>query len=560
MSTRWFVAAAVLASGVGLFVLMPPSPMVLGEGPQAGAPMRGAIHVHTRRSDGTGTVDEVAAAARRAGLQFVIFTDHGDGTKGSDTPAYRYGVLCIDALEVSTNGGHVVVLGLPQTPYPLAGEAGDVIEDVRRMGGMSIAAHPDSPRPELAWADWDVPVDGIEWLNSDSQWRDETWPSLLRALVTYPLRRAPSLATMLDRPVDLLNRFDALTTKRSVVALAGTDAHARVGPGGDPYGQSYSLHIPAYEQVFRTLSISLPGVELHGNAKEDAQVVLSAIRAGHVFSSIDALATPARLTFSAASGSRRAVMGDRLPLDGPVMLRAETNAPPSSMIHLLADGKTVASAAPPTLEYTAEPTPAVFRVEVEVARAPGTPPIPWIVSNPIYAGAPSSSATSSKSDSISELATVYSNGTAANWRIEKSARSEGTISVVRSVDGTQLLLRYGLGGTLSESPFVAAAIAAGSNVSRFDRIIFNARAMHPMRITFEMRASGEGDRRWGRSVYLDEMPRTVTIAFDDMLPMGTASGRPAVTDVQDLLFVVDTVHSKQGASGQFWFDEIKYAR
>ena len=115
MSTRWIVAAAVLVSGVGLFVLMPPSPIAL-EGPQAGAPMRGAIHVHTRRSDGTGTVDEVAAAARRDGLQFVIFTDHGDGTKGSDTPAYRYGVLCIDALEVSTNGGHVVVLGLPQTP------------------------------------------------------------------------------------------------------------------------------------------------------------------------------------------------------------------------------------------------------------------------------------------------------------------------------------------------------------------------------------------------------------------------------------------------------------
>ena len=42
--------------------------------------VRGAYHVHSSRSDGTGTVDEIAAAAARAGLQFVIITDHGNGT------------------------------------------------------------------------------------------------------------------------------------------------------------------------------------------------------------------------------------------------------------------------------------------------------------------------------------------------------------------------------------------------------------------------------------------------------------------------------------------------
>src|SRR5665213_1247433 len=38
----------------------------------------GVIHVHTNRSDGRSSPDEVAQAAAHAGLTFLIFTDHGD--------------------------------------------------------------------------------------------------------------------------------------------------------------------------------------------------------------------------------------------------------------------------------------------------------------------------------------------------------------------------------------------------------------------------------------------------------------------------------------------------
>ena len=46
----------------------------------------GAYHIHTLLSDGSGSVEEVAEAAARAGLSFVIITDHGNG------PAHR--ALC----------------------------------------------------------------------------------------------------------------------------------------------------------------------------------------------------------------------------------------------------------------------------------------------------------------------------------------------------------------------------------------------------------------------------------------------------------------------------------
>ena len=116
--------------------------------PAAG--VRGAIHVHTRRSDGSGTPEQVAAAAAKAGLQFVVLTDHGDGTREPARPAYYSGVLVVDALEVSAEEGHVVALGLPKTPYPLGGEVRDIVEDVARMGAMSVAAHPGSVEAAVA--------------------------------------------------------------------------------------------------------------------------------------------------------------------------------------------------------------------------------------------------------------------------------------------------------------------------------------------------------------------------------------------------------------------------
>lgn len=553
--------AAAIAAIVGvLWSLMPAAPVPLAPAPEVSRPLRGAIHVHTRRSDGTGTVEEIAAAARRAGLQFVIFTDHGDGTRGFDVPLYRNGVLCIDALEVSTNGGHVVALGLPQTPFPLGGEAADVIEDVRRMGGISLVAHPDSARPALRWSEWNSPFDGLEWLNADSQWRDESWLMLGRSLLTYPLRRAATLATLLDRPDELLARWDALLRERRVVALAAADAHARLGPGEDPYRRSVSLHVPSYEQVFRTMSISIPDQQLKGEASDDAAIVLEAIRRGHIYSTVDAVATPGLLSFAATSGTHSGSMGEELKLDGPVALRVEVNAPQGSTIRLVSDGRTVSTGGPSTLEFEAPSSPGVFRVEVDVPGAPGTPMVPWIVSNPIYVGTRPAVETSSSPAPISEGAALYTDGATTNWRIEKSVRSEGSISAVRSVEGTQVLLRYGLGGTLSESPYVAAVVPSGESLALSNGVMFTATAMSPMRLRVQMRAMGEGDRRWGRSVYLDETERRIVILFDEMLPLGTATGRPALEEIRDVLFVVDTVNTKQGASGQVWLDDIRYIR
>src|SRR5215207_4435579 len=90
------IVCAVLA--LTLFVLLPPG--TRRTAPPPSTTVRGAFHIHSERSDGSGSVDAIAEAAARAGLQFIILTDHGDATRAPDPPAYRSGVLVLDGVEV----------------------------------------------------------------------------------------------------------------------------------------------------------------------------------------------------------------------------------------------------------------------------------------------------------------------------------------------------------------------------------------------------------------------------------------------------------------------------
>lgn len=562
---RWAVVVALAAGTIGSYATMPPGTRALATSTELRAPVRGAIHIHTRRSDGTGTVDDVAAAAARAGLKFIILTDHGDGAREPDTPAYRHGVLCIDAVEISTASGHLVALGLPRVPYSLGGETRDVVEDVERLGGMAIAAHPASRRPQLRWTGWNVRIDGLEWANADSEWRDEPLHAFARTLLTYPFRRSETLATLLDRPDETLKRWDALTLERRIVAVAASDAHARIPltSVGDPYDTRLSLHLPGYEQIFRTFSIALPGVSLTGERNADARAVLDAIRRGAVFSSVDALASPVSLSFSASGVSGAVEMGQDLVMKGLTTFVVQSNAPDTATLALLRNGSSVKTGPGPRLEHLST-EPGVYRVEIQWPGAPGQPPVPWVVSNPIYLlERPRPAETVTPPDVPKQLDTRYGNGPATDWHIENSARSRGALDVVPSTNGTQLLFRYALGGTEDEGPFVALSMAVGEGgLANYDRLVFTAQSNRPTRIWVQLRIPGGGQpRNWHRSVYVDETPRTAVVSFTDMRPLeATTTGPPVLSDVRDILFVVDTINTRPGVNGQLWLDEVKLGR
>ena len=549
----------LLVAASAVFVALPPQPTTLAATATDEGAVRGAFHVHSRRSDGSGTPEQIAAAAARAGLRFVILTDHGDGTRAPMRPAYHSRVLVVDGVELSSEDGHVVAVGLPKTPYPLRGEARDIVDDIARMGGMSVAAHPGSTKPQLRWTEWGSPFDGLEWLNGDSESRDEPWTGVARTLFTLPFRPSPSLSTLLDRPDTILRRWDALSARRRVVALAAADAHARLDVSDDEAGGPLPmLRIPGYESMFRTFSVTATGVRLANHAEADSAAVIAAVRQGHVYSSIDALAAPASVSFRATRGESTWVAGDFVPPgDGDIELHVESNAPPGSRIELLRNGTVIETSTGQTLRRAVAGTPAVYRIEIQLAGAPGVPPVPWVVTNPIYVRAADTSAV--PRGDARESTPLYENGDAPGWRMEKSPRSQAALDVVRMEAGTELLMRWALGGTLSESPFAALVTNAGPSLSNYDRLLFTVRADRPTRLSVQFRSTN-GDR-WRRSVYIDEMSRALTVFFDDVRPAGvTAQRRLPLKDVRDVLFVVDTVNAKPGAAGQVWIDDVKYGR
>jgi hypothetical protein len=556
---RALLALAVLLAG-SIFVLLPPPALPIAPASPPAPVLRGAIHVHTTNSDGSGTPDEVAAAAARAGLGFVILTDHGDATRAADSPRYRSGVLTIDAVEVSTSGGHVIALDLPRAPYPLRGEPDAVLEDLRRLGAMTIVAHPTSLKADLVWHGETQPFDGVEWLNGDSEWRDEPFTSLTRILFTYGFRAPESLALILDRPEHALAFWDRAARMRSVVGVGGSDAHAKIG-GDLDHGGPAAVHLPSYEQVFRTFSIGLPGLTLSRDAAADARAVLAAIRAGHVFTAIDAFAGPARLSFTASGPGVHAQAGDRVDAGMPLSLHAVVAAPEQApTLTLYRDGTAVATAMGARLDYQADGTPGVYRVEATLpVRRGGGPLAPWIVSNPIYVGPAVPFVAPATPPELSSRA-LYRDG-ASPLAIERSDRSTGAIDVVKAVGGTQLSLRYALGGRLSDAPFVAFSTAA-PEIAGYTGIRFMGRARQPMRVSVQLRASPEqGSGRWRKSVYLDDTDRVVMLPFSQFRPAESRLAPAApLESIASVMFVIDTLNTALGTNGEFWIDDLAFVR
>lgn len=101
------------------------------------------LHVHTDASrDGESSVEAVLAAAAAAGLDAVAITDH-DTTEGSISAlaADHPDVLVIPGIEVSTEQGHLLVLGTTQVLAPKR-DVLETIAEAKALGAVTIVPHP----------------------------------------------------------------------------------------------------------------------------------------------------------------------------------------------------------------------------------------------------------------------------------------------------------------------------------------------------------------------------------------------------------------------------------
>lgn len=528
----------------------------------------GVFHVHSNRSDGLASPDAIAAIAADVGLKFVVFTDHGDATREPDPPTYRSGVLCIDAVEISTDDGHVIALGLPKAPYPLAGEARDVLEDIHRLGGVGVAAHPASPRIDLQWRDWDAAIDGVEFINLDSEWRARSasldWRvafGLLRSFATYTVRPSETIAAMVGDSRGLDARWLALAEQRPMPIFAGVDAHARLElSGSDPSANRWALALPGYATVFRTLTMRVrPADALNGDAARDGGLLLDALRNGHGYASLDAIMAPPSFSFSVASGGVTAAAGDELIASGPVTLSVSTNAP-STFTTMVWRGQDLLSAAPsaPELRLDAPAGVAVYRVEVRASHLPNAPA--WILSNgisvrtaPRTRSAPADRGTLAAGTAPAPTRALFDRGASTQWRTESSANARIAFDAVGPDDDRELIVRFGLPGGDVNDEYVALAGQLDGGLRDARRVTFTGRSDKPMRVSVQLRdPQGTNGRRWRRSIYLDADSRRYDLAVEDFRPVTEGQpAHPAPGEVDALLFVVEQTNTKPGTSGQF---------
>ena len=536
-----FVAAFGVAAMVGaVFVIatLPPRSASLPAAPPN--VIFGGYHIHTSRSDGSGSVDDVAVAAARAGLRFVILTDHGDATRPPLAPQYLHGVLCIDAVEINTAAGHLVALGLSKpSPYPLAGEAAGVVEDVHRQGGWGIVAHPDSPRDSLAWHDWSVPYDGVEWLNADAQWRDASTPALITTMARAVIRAPESIASLFKRPAVTLARWDAALEERPIVGLAGLDAHARLLGWRETGASTPTSHVliakPSYEDLFRTIAQAVTlDAPLGGNAAADAARVLGAIESGRTFSIVRAMAWPASIEFMATTSSGVTGMGGVAPAGSAATFSARVPEAPGVPLILFCDGRVTATGRG-RVTYVSNGQPTVCRVE---AYYPGRS-MPWIVSNPITVRTPQPAAPAAETAPVSVMNLLD----ASRWRVEHDPASTGSMVAVAS----GLTFTVALGPGVPAGQFAAMAATLDGSAA-YDRVSITASADAPIRLWAQVRLPGGKDGlRWERSLYLDATPRTITLPLESFAPVDRPStSRPVAARITSVLLVVDTVNSLPG--------------
>lgn len=189
---------------------------------------KGAIHLHTTCSDGTGSLKEVVKAAKRAGLEWIIITDHNNLACLSEE-GWHEGIAVIVGEEISPDlGNHYLAFDIKQE-IPDSLSPRESIEEVNRQGGFGFVAHPDENikrknifRP-LRWADWELRgFQGLEIWNYMSDWVDKY--DTERAAYGYFFKNQ-----ILTGPTEnVLQWWDKLNseTEEVVPAIGSLDSHA----------------------------------------------------------------------------------------------------------------------------------------------------------------------------------------------------------------------------------------------------------------------------------------------------------------------------------------------
>ncbi|MBZ5697825.1 MAG: CehA/McbA family metallohydrolase [Acidobacteriia bacterium] len=345
----------------------------------------GVIHIHTKASDGSGTVGEVMAAAQQANLSFIAITDHDVAMTNDDLAEDPPDLPIISGEELGTTAGHFLALGLPPSwVHPKTKNDRDLLAAARAVGAFRILAHPF--HPHTPWTDWGTSdFDGMEIWNEDAAWRQNNAFDLMDSLLLYGENAQLALVRLARTPDKNFAKWDELLEQRPVAGICAADTHARIRlvagldwrfPGYVP-----SLRV-AREHVLLRPDAS-GGDPAHANAAE----ILDALRRGHSFCALDSLYPADGFLFRVSSGSGSGGPGDFLRWAGAGRIQISVPSGASlPLIKIFRDGREIAEEETRTIDAPIT-GPGRYRTEVFL-RQPGLTGwrrwTLWVFANPVY--------------------------------------------------------------------------------------------------------------------------------------------------------------------------------
>ena len=337
----------------------------------------GCIHAHSIYSDGSGTFPEIIKAAREAGLDYLLASDHMT-LQGRDEgyTGWHDDLFLSIGYEINdlNDEHHYLAFGLDEMlPGDYSHE--QYIEAVRENGALGVAAHPFEERdanssvvgfPPIPWGNLDYPeIEVIEIWNMMSHWlelttvRNKYWNAVHpRSFSTFPNRR-------------LLAWWDKTNLKRKVVGIGSVDVHATK----IKILKLYTKAIFDYKIMFKSIRTHLLCDELPGKDMENSvteSIIFERIRSGRTFISNFRRGDARGFRFWVEDNGKKLQMGESGPMKKPVL---KAIIPERGHCRLIRNGEVIQKGKATEIETAVEP--GVYRLEVMKGKRG------WIYSNHI---------------------------------------------------------------------------------------------------------------------------------------------------------------------------------
>ena len=389
-----------------------------------------------------------------------------------------------------------------------------------------------------------APIDGIEWLNADTRVAERVAPRGWRACCsTTRCGRDPRSPRFSIGRSTTLARWDALTARRPVVAIAGHDAHGGVGRRAEGGRGLPVPGVPSYEASFRTFSVrAVLSAPPSGDASADARALLDALRSGRVFTAIDAMAGPAVLDFHAMRGGERVADGVGAAAGSRRAERARPRSPPGARTVLFRDGRELTSADGGALE-------------LDESQARGRLP---------RRGPGARRARDAAGAVAGEQSDLFPSAACASWR-----RGPDRVAVCSptACPGTWRRIRARPGPSPRRRPGRRARVPLArrrprepvrrrswptcrGHRARSGPLTFTGQAARPARVSVQLRYPSGGGERWGAVGLPRRRSReTIVVPLDGMVPADRQTGpAPDPSSATSLLFVVDLTNALPGTA------------